>query len=337
MPLSTSSSDRHWLWTWLLALGLAAATLSLVERHWRALGYQPNVLDSMQLWSLHRDRVYGDKPIPLVLLGASRIEFGIDPLVLGKRLPGYRPVMLAINGTYPMATLHDLANDPAFRGVVICDVESNGLLGAYRSMQQPYVDYYHTQWTPSWRWHRRMLSWWQQHALIADPRFGVLASLRHKWVGGQPFRDYVRYSENRSGGLNYQLTDVEGAKRHFAETVENNIANLPEHGPASWQAGLAPVFDDVRRIQARGGQVIFYESPIRGLQNEVMERVYPRDQYWQRFSAASPAPVLSAHDVPALMAFPLPDDSHLDARDRAAYTQVLADELLKRELLRRLD
>lgn len=334
MPSSIFSSERRWLLVWPLALLLAALALVLVERHWRSLGYHPNVLDSMQLWSLQRDRVYGDSPVPLVLLGASRIEFGVDPAVLADALPGYRPLMLAINGRYPIATLRDLAADADFHGVVLCDVESNGLLAAYHDMQQPYVDYYHSQWTPHWRWHRHMLTLWQQSALIADPRFGVLASLRHAWLGGQPFRDYVRLFPDRSGAIDYALTDVAGAKRHFAETVEGNIARLPAHDPDRWLAGLEPVFADVRRIQQRGGQVIFYESPLRGRQREVMERVYPRPSYWDRFVAASPAPVLSAQSVPALAAFPLPDDSHLDGRDRAAYTRTLAEELLMRGLLR---
>lgn len=336
MPSSIFSSDRRWLLVWPLALLLAALGLGAVEWHWRGLDYRPKVLDSMQLWSLQRDRVYGDGRVPLVLLGASRIEFGVDPAVLAEHLPGYRPLMLAIDGHYPIATLRDLAADTDFRGVVLCDVESNGLLAAYHDMQQPYVDYYRTRWSPHWRWHRRLLTLWQQRAVIADPRLGALATLRQAWLGGQPYRDYVRFYADRSGAIDYALTDVEGAKRHFAETVEGNIDRLPAHDPDSWLAGLEPVFADVRRIQQRGGQVIFYESPLHGLQHKVMERVYPRADYWDRFAAASPAPVLSAQTVPALMAFPLPDDSHLDARDRAAYTRALADELLERQLLPRL-
>lgn len=335
MPSFTSSSERRWLLVWPLALLLAAVVLVGIEQHWRDRGDQPKVLDSMQLWSLQRDRVYGSAPQPLVLLGASRIEFGVDPAVLAAHLPGYRPVMLAINGHYPIAALRDLAADQDFQGVVLCDVESNGLLDAYHDMQQPYVDYYRTRWTPHWRWHRQLLNWWQQHALIADPRFGALATLRHAWLGGEPYRDYMRFFVDRSGALDYRQTDVASAKRHFAETVEGNIAHLPAYNPDTWLAGLEPVFAAVRRIQQRGGQVIFYESPLQGLQHAVMERVYPRELYWDRFVAASPAPVLSAHRVPALMAFPLPDDSHLDARDRAAYTRALADELLRRGWLTR--
>lgn len=341
MLSSTSSSDtahadgRGWLATWACAFALAAIALLLVERHWRAQGHVPTVLDSMQLWSVQRERVYGSTPQPLVLLGASRMEYGVDVKVLRDALPRYKPVMLAINGLYPLAVLRDLAQDENFHGVVLCDIESNGLLELFRDVQQKYVDYYHRRWTPSWHLHRVLLSAWQRAALIANPDFGVVASLKRAVAGGAPFRNYVDYDANRSGDIDYTRTDPEATRRHFAETVEGNIARLPKTTPEQWLAGVAPVFDWVRAIQARGGTVIFYESPTQGLTREINDRLYPRAQYWDRFAAASPAPVVSANAIPALANTPLPDDSHIDFHDKAAYTRALVDALVERGLLKR--
>jgi len=318
---------------WAIALAVAALALGWVERRWRERGYQPNVLDSAQLWSLQRQRVHGDSPRPLVLLGASRIQAAIDPPLLRELLPDRRPIMLAVSGRYPLAALRDLAADEDFHGDVICDIESNGFLREYRDLQQDYVDYFHRQWTPSWHLHRALLTEWQQAALIADPRFGIIETLRHALQGGKPYHDYVRLRPDRATEIDYALTDPEGAKRHFAATVEGNIAHLPRRTPDEWLADIAPVFVWARAIQARGGRVIFYESPLHGLQREVQERVYPRDAYWHRFAATSPAPVLSARDVPALMAFDLPDDSHLDRRDKAAFTHAFVQALHERGLL----
>ena len=339
MPSSISSSEprgaRAWLAIWIAALAGAALVLGAVELHWRRAGYVPNVLDSMQLWSQQRARVYGTHPRPLVLLGASRTEYGIDPKVLRDELPHYKPVMLAINAAYPLATLHDLADDPRFSGVVLCDIETFGFFREVRDMQQPHVDYFHRRWTPSWNLHRSLLTEWQRSALIANPYFGAMASLRRTFAGGAPFRNYVDYHANRSGDIDYRKTDPEAIKRHFAETVEGNIAHMPQRDADAWLADIAPVFDWVRAIQARGGQVIFYESPTAGLVPEIDARMFPRERYWNRFAAASPAPVLSARDVPALAATPLPDDSHLDFRDKAAYTRTLAQALVERGLLKR--
>ncbi len=336
MLSSTSSSDGgRWLATWLAAFVVAGLALLAIERYWRGLGYTPTVLDSMQLWSIQRERVYSDSPRPLVLLGASRIEYGVDLKTLRDELPHYKPVMLAVNGLYPLSVLRDLAQDQNFRGVVLCDVESNAFVRDYFFLQQAYPDYFHQRWTPSWHLHRVLLTVWQRTALIANPEYGALASLRRSFNGGAPFRNYVNYHGNRSGDIDYTKTDPAGIKRHFAATVEGNIARLPKHDPDAWLANLAMVYDWVRAIQARGGTVIFYESPTQGLTREINDRLYPREKYWNRFAATSPAPVISANAVPSLASTPLPDDSHIDFRDKPAYTRRLVDVLVERGLLTR--
>lgn len=340
MRSSTSSSDapagRRWLGTWLLAILLAVAVCAGVEAHWRALDYRPSILDSRQLWAQQRERVDRGRGIALALLGASRTEFGIDPKRLRQRLPKYRPVMLAVDAHYPLATLRDLASDVDFHGVVLCDLDAVGYLRAYWDMQQPYVDYFHRQWTPSWNLHRRLLTDWQRIAVIANPAFGWKASLIHALDGGRPFHDYIRYYANRSGDIDYSLTDPESSKRHFAEALEGNIAALPPHDPQRWLDDLAPVHTWIAAIAARGGSVIFYSSPVSGQEREALQRVFPRAQYWDRLVAAFPeAHFLDALDVPALSRFPLPDDSHLDYRDKPAYTDALAQTLLEHGYLSR--
>ncbi|HVJ63014.1 MAG TPA: hypothetical protein VM555_09925 [Tahibacter sp.] len=328
-----NARPQRWLAAWIVALAVAALALAGIERYWRAQGQTPNVLDSPQLWSAQRGKVYGDSPRPLVLLGASRTEYGFDMQVLRDELPGYRPVMLAVNGLYPLAALRDLAHDPDFRGTVICDVESNAFLAEYAQLQQPYVDYYHRHWTPSWRVHRALLNGWQQAAAISNPDVGAVAALKRIFATAAPLQNYVVYHTDRSGDIDYTRTDPEGAKRHFAAVAETNVANLPKRTPDTWFAEVQPVLDWARAIEARGGRVIFYESPISGFNREVMDRVYPPQLYWNRFAAASPVPVVSARDYPELVAFPLPDDSHIDYRNKAAYTRTLIGVLKKKNLL----
>lgn len=335
MPSSISNSDPmpgwRWLDVWLIAIAAAIAICAGVEAHWRAHGFRSNILDSRQLWSQQRMRVDRGHGIALALLGASRTEFGIDPKRLRERLPRYRPVMLAVDAHYPLATLRDLAADENFRGVVLCDLDAVGYLRVFWDMQQPYVDYFHRQWTPSWNLHRHLLTDWQRVAVIANPAFGWKASLMHAVDGGQPFHDYIRYYANRSGDIDYRQTDPESTKRHFAQTMEGNIAHLPPHDPKRWLADLEPLHAWIAAINARGGNVIFYQSPISGLQRDAMRSVFPPAEYWDRFVAAFPeAHFLDADDVPELAAFRLPDDSHLDFREKPAYTDALARVLVER-------
>lgn len=340
MPSSISSSEskpaQRWGRVWLIAAIIAAVIVAGFEYHWRALGYRPNIRDSAQLWSIQRDRVYAGSRIPLVLLGASRIEFGIDMKELADLLPRYKPVMLAQNAHYPLAVLRDLANDDHFHGVVLCDIESNGLNRLYFGHQQPLVDYYHTQWSPSWHIHRLLLTLWQKHAVVADPDLGIVAVLT-RLIAGQapPAPDYFRFFADRSGDIDYRKTNAAAARRHFDELVEKGSLPKALSKPDEWFDGLSTVYGWVKKIQARGGKVIFYRSPISGVLPKAEAIMYPPAQYWDRFVATSPAPVLDAEKIPQLDAFQEPDDSHLDYRDKPAYTRALVGVLESRGLVKR--
>lgn len=340
MHSSISSSERAlrrgWLLAWVLALGVAAAVVGAVEWHWRALGFHPNVRDSAQLWSLQRDRVYARDKIPLAILGASRIEFALDMKLLKALLPRYRPVMLAQNAHYPLAALRDLAQDENFRGVVLCDLETSGLFKSLVDMQQPLVDYRRQQWSPSWRAHRLLLNLWQAHAVVANPDLGLTAALRRALGdSSHPQPDYFTFYADRSGDIDYSHTDLEAARKHFSELAAEPKNQRALVEPQQWFAGLADVYAWTRRIQARGGAVIFYQSPTGPALHALEIRRYPPELYWGRFAANSPAPVLDAADVPALAAFNEPDESHLDFRDKPAYTRALVDALVARGWLSR--
>jgi hypothetical protein len=339
MRSSISSSERtgrNWLLAWAVACVLELAIVGAVEWHWRALGFSPNIRDSAQLWSIQRDRVYAGDKIPLAILGASRIEFAVDMKLLKTLLPKYRPVMLAQNGRYPLAALRDLASDERFRGVVFCDLETTGLFKTLTEMQQPLVDYRRHQWSPSWRVHRLLLNVWQAHAVVANPDLGLVAAAKR--LLGDTFRpqpDYFIFHADRSGDIDYTRTDIEAVRKHFFELASDPKNLQAQVAPQQWFADLADVYEWTRQIQARGGQVIFYQSPTGKELHAVEHQRYPSELYWDRFAAASPAPVLDAADVPALKAFNEPDESHLDFRDKPAYTRALVDTLVARGWLKR--
>jgi hypothetical protein len=340
MPLSTSSSNSatqprgRWTAAWVLGLVIATAIVIAAEIHWRALGYVPNIRDSSELWSIQRDRVYSARKIPLVLLGASRIEFAIDTKRLTQLLPHHQPVMLAQNAHYPLATLRDLADDEHFHGVVLCDIESAGLYQMYTDMQQPLVDYYHRQWSPSWHLHRLLLTAWQRRAVVADPDLGATA-VALRLLDGKPAPppDYIRFHADRSGDIDYTRTDPEAAKHHFEMLLAKGKELRALVAPDAWFTGLQEVYEWTKRIEARGGKVIFYQSPTSGAVRGVDATAHPHAIYWDRFVAHSPAAVLDAASDPKLSAFALPDGSHLDFRDKAAYTSALVDVLVNRKLL----
>src|SRR6185369_16583427 len=107
--------NRQWLHAWVAAL--LVCVLLAVGYEWllRQRGYLVTVQDDADLWSMQLDRIR-NSPRAVALLGASRIEFGIDPQLLSHELGGRPVAMLAVNGRYPLAALRELADDPSFVG-----------------------------------------------------------------------------------------------------------------------------------------------------------------------------------------------------------------------------
>src|SRR5690554_1388464 len=336
MLLSTSSFKHrrgaYWLLTGALALGCALALVMAAEAGWRLRGHTPSVIDSTQLWSLHRSRAQGDKA--LVFLGASRTQFGIHLPTVAALLPEATPVMLAINGRYPLASLQHLAEDEQFTGTVLLDVDSRGMALYNRWMQQTYADYYDSRWSPNWYVHRHLLTAWQSHMTVARGPLAVVPTLT-RWLGNQsaPRPSHVWLEANRSGIIDFTRVNPVDLANHFAVGLEQDIANNPPPPPVQWLADLAPVADWVYQIEARGGQVIFYEPPVSGRQREYAEAAYPREEYWQRFVDHYEFSGLNYQDAPKLLEFELSDESHVSGNQRPAYTRVLIETLQQRGLL----
>jgi hypothetical protein len=236
-----------------------------------------------------------------------------------------------MDGRYPLATLRDLAADPNFSGVVLCDIDGAGFATPSLDMQQPEVDYYRRAFSPSRAAHRLLLNHWQLHAAIARSDFSLVRSAARLVGGeGEPFRPYQWMDRRRFGHIDYERGDKEAQKRELAANLKRFGGHLPKIPFDQWwpQVELANAW--VRAIQARGGDVIFYASPTSGQRRWAEEDWFPRPDYWDRMAAATTAKTLFALDVPALRDFPLPDDSHIDYRQKPAYTNALIDALVER-------
>jgi len=322
---------KRLLLTTAIALTLLSLIAGSVEVYWRQRGYTPGIIDSTDLWAQQRDRLRHSDKRPLALLGASRTVYNIDLPTLRQRLPDYQPVMLAIDANPAIATLRDLAHDRQFDGVVLCDIDGLGLWRVAWELQQPYVLHYHRQWTISRDLHRRLLSFWQRHAVIARSDFSLVRSLVRQWNGEpEPFHPYLWLDELRAGFIDFSRTDPTAHRRELEAHLAQYHGQLPHAPVEAWRADLAQVKTWVSAIQQRGGNVIFYATPISGLRHQVEEQTYPRALYWDQLGPATGAPTLHADDVPGLRDFPLADESHIDYHDKVRYTNLLIDALSER-------
>ncbi len=230
-----------------------------------------------------------------------------------------------------LATLRDLAADPDFRGLVVCDIDGAGFAAPSLDMQKPEVDYYHREFSPSRAAHRLLLNHWQLNAAIARSDFSLLRSAVRWWNGeGEPFRPYQWLDRRRFGHIDYDRGDTEAQKRELAANLERFGGHLPRIPFNEWWPQVENANAWVRAIQARGGDVIFYASPTSGQRRWAEGDWFPRAEYWDKMAAATTAKTLFSLDVAALRDFPLPDDSHIDYRQKPAYTNALIDALIER-------
>jgi hypothetical protein len=89
------------------------------ETFWRERYFVPDDYeDTPAMWQLQRERATGNAT---VLIGSSRMWQDID-LTAWQQVTGTRPIQLAVAGQNPRPMLRELANDPAFHGLVLCEI-----------------------------------------------------------------------------------------------------------------------------------------------------------------------------------------------------------------------
>lgn len=338
MPSSTSSSDGRrpslpWGRTALLALALFVASGAALEHFWRSRGLAPALVDDAGLWAQERDRVY--EPGAVVLVGASRLQLGLHLEAMRRKLPGRPIVQLAIDGTLCDPVLEDLARDSAFRGTVL--VSWLPWTPLPPDAAHEYVRAYHTAWGPAVRTERALATWVQTHVTGLRPALSLPNALRTLGQTGELPRGptHVVLGADRGRLAWYDRVPAERLEALRAEVARRRVTDERTLEASRARARQAEVW--ARAISARGGRVVFLllppGHPAPGHEPGGPTAGLLEEDAFRAFAAETDVPTLDTTSVPALMAFPLPDGSHLDAADVPRFTELLVDELLRRRLL----
>jgi hypothetical protein len=326
--------DLSWLKAWIAALLACALLVGGYEWLLRSRGYAPTVQDDMDLWSMQYDRLKLS-PDAIALLGASRIAFGVDPTLLSRELGGRPVAMLAVNGRYPLAALRALAEDEHFKGLVIVGIDARGMQRKHWNMQEEYFDHYRRRWTLARRIHRSLLTFVQERLLLARSSFSLVNMVERLMTGrGMPQNEHTVVRSDRVGLVDYHHPDLAWTRaKRVIDLTEYYRDNPPD--PADvWLSDLAIVSGWIKRIEDRGGRVVFFREPASGESLQLDEAHFPRSLYWDAYARISPAVLIDFRDVPALTTFELPDTSHIDGTDVPRFTIALADLLKSRGLAR---
>ena len=323
----------RWPSVWFGVLLLAALAVTTWELALRTGGESPLLVDDEDLWAMQLDRALAH-PEGIAILGASRTVYGIDAELVEQRT-GMPAAMLAVAGHYPLAALRHLALQSEFRGLVIVGIDARGLLKDYRNMQERFVEHHRIRWSPARRIHRTILSVLQPHLLLLRPEYS-LVNLVKRWAGGHPLpRDEYRITRtaDRSSRIHFDEMETE---RIRARNVANfarlyQASRIPS--PDEFVADLAELPRWVRRIESRGGRVVFFRDPVAGEHLALDESNLPRERYWNRVAEAYGLTMLDFRDSARFAGFTLPDNSHISADQVPAMTSALVDELRARDLL----
>jgi hypothetical protein len=326
--------DRSWLKAWIAALLACALVAGGYEWLLRSRGYAPTVQDDMDLWSIQYDRLKLS-PDAIALLGASRIAFGVDPTLLSRELGGRPVAMLAVNGRYPLGALRALADDQHFKGLVIVGIDARGMQRKHWDMQQEYLDHYRRRWTLARRIHRLLLTRVQEHLVLARSSFSLVNIVERMIAGvGMPLNEHVVVHADRVGLVDYRHPDLAWTHAKRVIDLTEYYRDHPPEPAESWLSDLAIVSGWIKRIEDRGGQVVFFREPASGESLELDEANFPRSRYWDAYARTSPAALIDFRDVPELTTFELPDTSHIDGTDVPRFTIALANALKRRGLAR---
>ena len=354
MPSSTSSSDRdpvilrripevRWPAAALAALAIATIGIGAWETYWR-VGQQvvPAYRNSDGQWAEVRRRVDRSEPNATVFIGSSRTQFDID-LDVWRELTGVHGVQLALEGSNPLPILSDIADDEDFRGLLVVGITPPLVLMPGIGAREEALEHYYRE-SPS-EWVGTKLSYPLEASLaFYNWDFALFTVLeRQPWWPrrpGVPFEPpEVRRIENmrrdRQADMWNRVEDDPAYNAIVTSTWQAIVESLPPPPPedvarAAFEELLANVDRDVRKIRARGGEVVFIRPPSSGWFREIERQMTPRERVWEPIVATAGAVGVHFEDYPELADVKTPEWSHISSRDKARWTRALVGVLKQR-------
>ena len=339
MLSSTSNSNvlgprGPWRKVWTVGLLLALMMLGGLELSFRYLGQEPTIVSSAALWSYHRERARHAGPNTIALLGASRMQLGFVPEAFLEVHPSFSLVQLAVAGDGPFAALRDLAHDETFRGLVICSVAARMLQPSRWEDQQKFVEYFDKKWGPGEQISLLLSVALQERLLILGPRLGARQIFGAHTAGQVRQVNYVQTRFDRTRIADYGLIDVEPIIERRVARIRKRLSELPPVSEDSWREVVDHLAGLVKKIEARGGKVVFVKFPARGRMQALADEFFPRAEYWDTFVASVGTVAIHHEELPGVADLSCPDESHLDYPGAIVFTKALAHELAARGIIR---
>ncbi len=324
-------------WPRVLSVAVLAALLVLVgwEINVRASGYVPSIKDTPGLWAIWRDRLKAHDRDVIVIVGASRIRFGLEHDSISEAFGGLPVVNLSMNGSVARPVLHNLAQDPGFRGIVVCDYVPN----LFWMPGGPLLDSTN-EWIEAWPKRTPSARSGQWLAIGLE---SLIAFLNEDLTLSQLLSTHLPLADREGLAVPpayppFIATNQLDRRHHMWSKLENDVEfqqrvqeiwrglfSMAQRLPPDLLAKMrAEVVADVQAIRSRGGDVIFVRYPSTGWLRDQERETAPREEYWEPLLAEANAIGIHFEDHPELAGYDCPEWSHLTAADAASFSQSLA-------------
>ncbi|HEX4801324.1 MAG TPA: hypothetical protein VFU91_09135 [Sphingomicrobium sp.] len=324
-------------WARMGAVVFVALLLLMGAWEWQARTrlqlHAGDIDDSPQAWAEAR-RAADFATVAIV--GDSRILFDTDQARF-QALTGVRPVQVAHVGTDARALLEHFANDPNFHGLLIVGLADTMYFGMPEiGLGGIAVHNYEKNGKPSQLtglWIDRFL---QNYLAFMDHdyRLSLLVdrAIDHGWRKGvdSPYEDVWKISETSPGRQYFMwdriLTDsyLRGHARHAWQGFTG--PNIP---PALANRVIERSAEAVRRIRARGGDVIFVRPPSAPEIRVNEQKRIPKAIGWDRLLVGANAKGIHADDLGQAQNLLIPEWSHLSHKCATVFTDAYVRRMVE--------
>ena len=323
---------------WVRIGGFVFLTVALLLTGWEYLARTQiglragDIDDSPQAWGEAR-RAADHAPVAIV--GDSRILFDTDQARF-QQLTGVRPAQVAHVGTNSRTLLEHFANDPNFHGLLLvgmADIIYFGRPGIglaatavhnYDKNDKP------SQLTGLWidRWLQHYLAFMDSDYRLSRwaPRFD------NGWRKGpdSPYDDVWKISEVFPGRQYFMWDRIETDPylRAHARYAWHGFKRPPIPRSLADRV-IARTAEAVRRIRARGGDVIFIRPPSAPQLRVNEDKSIPRKLGWDRLLVGAKAQGIHADDLRQAQNLVLPEWSHLSRKCATVFTDAYVRALVQ--------
>ena len=318
-----------------IAVFLAVALMvSLWEYQARtAIGLRPgDIGDSPQAWAEARRAA---DHATVAIIGDSRILFDTDQQRF-QALTGVRPVQVSHVGTNARMLLDGFADDPNFRGLLIVGLADTMYFGMpVMGLGQTAVDNYSKNGKPSQLsglWLDRQL---QRFLAFMDNEYRLSRMVNEVDTGWRkgvdsPYEDVWKISVTYPGRqyVMWDRIETDPYLRAHARHAWDGFKGDPIPPPLA-NAVIARSAEAVRRIRARGGDVIFVRPPSAPQIRVNEEQRIAKARGWDALLVGTRAKGIHADDLAQAQKLNLPEWSHLSGKCATVFTDAYVRRLVQ--------